>query len=283
MNDTIWPNVLPRPNNQKLSQIKSISPWFQILQLNKHTYALLEPFHAEEVISYLILGEDRAILLDTGMGVANIQAEIEKLTQIPVIVVNSHSHYDHRGDNHRFDEVCVYNNEWEVGRLERGYSIDQCKEFMQPGMYLELPPEFEIAEYQIYPSSITKRLTHQEVIDLGKRSIIVHHTPGHSPGSICLQDTQYDLLFTGDTFYPGVLYAHFQESNLNDYIKSVHYLVGLADEIDHLCPAHNEAYVAKEFLFSVAEAFDHIKNNRKVKSDESNKTEYSFIGFSIKL
>ncbi len=59
--------------------------------------------------------------------------------------------------------------------------------------------------------------------------------------------------------------------------------MGLADEIDHLCPAHNEAYVPKDFLFSVAEAFDHIKNNRKVKSDESNKTDYSFIGFSIKI
>jgi glyoxylase-like metal-dependent hydrolase (beta-lactamase superfamily II) len=53
--------------------------------------------HFEEAISYLVLGAERAALIDTGMGIADIRAEVERLTDLPVTAVNTHSHYDHVG------------------------------------------------------------------------------------------------------------------------------------------------------------------------------------------
>jgi glyoxylase-like metal-dependent hydrolase (beta-lactamase superfamily II) len=55
-------------------------------------FAFLEPHHDEEVISYLVLDTERAALIDTGTGIGNIQAEAERLTDLPVIVVNTHAH-----------------------------------------------------------------------------------------------------------------------------------------------------------------------------------------------
>jgi glyoxylase-like metal-dependent hydrolase (beta-lactamase superfamily II) len=86
----------------------------------------------------------------------------------------------------------------------------------------------------------------------------VYHTPGHSPGSICLLDDQDDLLFTGDTFYPGMMYAHFEDSDFDVYQESATALVDLLPQVRHLCPAHNEAYVPKEALLQMQAAFDQI-------------------------
>ncbi len=276
-----WPGVLPREGNQRLEKLESVSPWFEVYQVSEGTFALLEPSHYEEVISYLILGSDQAILFDTGMGIGNIQAETKRLTDLPVIVVNSHCHYDHIGDNYRYGEVWAFDNDSEVTRIEQGKIPKECAHYLEPGSYLDLPEGFDPSTYEIRPSPVTRRLQHLEVIDLGERVLTVHHTPGHSPGSICLLDSQDDLLFTGDTFYPGMMYAHFEDSDFGDYLQSAEYLVGLLPQVNHLCPAHNEAYVPKGVLARMQEAFEQIAGNRAPFEAEGEARIYRFEGFGV--
>ena len=71
-----WPDGLPRSGNQKFEKLASINEWFEIFQINESTFAFLEPHHDEEVFSYLLLGSNQAALIDTGMGVSNIQTEV---------------------------------------------------------------------------------------------------------------------------------------------------------------------------------------------------------------
>jgi glyoxylase-like metal-dependent hydrolase (beta-lactamase superfamily II) len=98
-----------------LEKLESVSPWFEIYKVSEGVFAVLEPSHTEEVISYLILGSECAVLLDTGMGIANLQAEVERLADLPVIVVASHGHYDHIGDNHRYTEVWAFDSDMDSG------------------------------------------------------------------------------------------------------------------------------------------------------------------------
>jgi glyoxylase-like metal-dependent hydrolase (beta-lactamase superfamily II) len=247
------------------------------------TFALLEPCHYEEAISYLILGAERAVLLDTGMGIGNIRAEVERLTDLPVNVVNSHSHYDHVGDNHRFAEVWAYDDDGEVARIERGRTRTECARYLQPGSFLDLPSDFDPATYEIQPSPVTRRLRHREAIALGGRTLTVHHTPGHSAGSLCLLDDRDGLLFTGDTFYPGMLFAHFEDSDFDAYRRSLKYLVGLLDQVSYLCPAHNEAHVPKEMLARALEAFDQIAAGRAAFEPQGEFRFYRFGGFGVTL
>lgn len=278
-----WPKVLPRPGNQKLEQLASVSPWFVVCQVSAGTFALLESRHYEEVISYLISGSERAILLDTGMGIGNIQAEVERLTQLPVVVVNSHGHYDHVGDNHRFAEVWAFDADIEVARIERGLTRAQCAQYVRPDWHLELPSGFDPTTYEIRPSRVTRRLRHLQAIELGGRTLTVHHTPGHSSGSLCLFDSRDSLLFTGDTFYPGAMYAHFEDSDFDAYLRSMKYLVGMLDQVRHLCPAHNEAYVPKEMLQRALQAFEQIAAGRATFGLEDNIRIYRFEGFGVTL
>jgi glyoxylase-like metal-dependent hydrolase (beta-lactamase superfamily II) len=283
MEEANWPYALPRAGNLRLPQIAGVSSWFEPYQVGPGTWALLEPQHHEEVISYLVLGDERGVLFDTGMGIANIKAEVELLTDLPVVVVNSHSHYDHVGDNWRFDEVWAFDDESEVSRIQRGLGHAECTEFMPPGSYLELPPDFDLATYEIQPSRVTRRLAHLETIELGGRELTVHHTPGHSPGSICLLDGRDGILFTGDTFYPGTLYAHFEESDFDAYQRSLQYLTNLLNSVSHLCPAHNEAYVDKHALTRAQDAFFDISSGQAAFELQGEIRIYRFEGFAVAL
>jgi glyoxylase-like metal-dependent hydrolase (beta-lactamase superfamily II) len=281
--DSGWPGALPRPGNQELTLLNSVAPWFEVYQVGPGTFALLEPRHHEEVISYLILGSERAMLFDTGMGIGNIRTEVERLTDRSLIVVNSHSHYDHIGDNHRFTEVWAFDDPGEVACIESGLPPAICASYLRPGSYQSLPPGFDPRTYEIQPSPVTRRLSDGEIIDLGGRTLTVHHTPGHSPGSLCLLDCRDGLLFTGDTVYPGMLYAHFDDSDWGAYQRSIDHLAALLDEVSFLCPGHNEALASKELVSQVADAFELIDRGAVVPEQRGHTRCYRFGRFGVLL
>ena len=278
-----WPDALPRAGNQRFSQIDSVSSWFNVYSISDGTFALLEPCHDEEAISYLVLGSERAVLIDTGMGIGNIKREVEALTDLPVAVVNTHCHFDHMGDNHQFANVWAFDDIFEVARIEQGHNRSECSVYMGPNSYMNLPQGFDPARYSIHPSVVTRRLQHLEEIELGERTLTVHHTPGHTPGSICLQESRDSLLFTGDTVYPGTLIAHLEGANFEDYCRSLRHLVDLEAQISHLCPAHNEAYAPKEKLSDVSTAFEQIVSGKAAFEIQNETRLYRFDGFGLRL
>jgi glyoxylase-like metal-dependent hydrolase (beta-lactamase superfamily II) len=187
------------------------------------------------------------------------------------------------GDNYRFAEVWAFDDDEGVAYIERGYIHAECGMFMGPDSYQDLPPGFDPNTYEIRPSQVTRRLRHLDAIELGDRTLTVHHTPGHSPDSICLLDSRDGLLFTGDTFYPGTLFAHFENSNFEAYLKSMNYLVGLLEQVKHLCPAHNEAYASREMLTCVLEAFERIAAGQVEFELQDEIQIYRFEGFGVTL
>jgi glyoxylase-like metal-dependent hydrolase (beta-lactamase superfamily II) len=110
-----WCRKLPRPAYSKLERVPTADSWFEVYKIRPGIFAIYEPHQLEEVISYLIVGDEKAgdekagggkaLLFDTGMGISNIQAVVAGLTKLPVSVVNSHTHNDHVGDNWRFSDV----------------------------------------------------------------------------------------------------------------------------------------------------------------------------------
>ena len=95
-----WCKPLPRPEYKSLERIKISVPWFEVYKAAPNTLAIYEPHQSEETIGYLILGQNKAVLFDTGMGISDLRATVQQLTKLPIIVLNSHTHDDHVGDNH---------------------------------------------------------------------------------------------------------------------------------------------------------------------------------------
>src|ERR1700683_5458402 len=100
-----WFKQLPRPQYKTLERVPSADPWFEVYKVAPGVFAIYEPHQFEEVISFLILGDKRAVLFDTGLGISDIKRVVTALTPLPITVLNSHTHNDHVGDNWEFDDI----------------------------------------------------------------------------------------------------------------------------------------------------------------------------------
>ncbi len=276
-----WWDALPRAVYKTLPRLEVQSPWFEVYRVAPGVIALYEPGHYEEALSYLIGGDERALLFDTGMGIGDIKAVVDQLTQKPLLVLNSHTHYDHIGGNRQFTQIAAHEGDFTRERLARGVP-DLSRSITAESVWKPLPPGFDPRTYRIPPVEPTRVVRDGEILDLGGRKLEVLFTPGHTADSLCLLDRANRILFTGDTFYPAPLYAHTADANFEDYCRSTERLGKLADQVDIICPGHNEARVSGEVLPRLASAFESIRSGRATpKSEERGVRRFDFQGFSV--
>jgi glyoxylase-like metal-dependent hydrolase (beta-lactamase superfamily II) len=277
-----WWEKVPRKSWNRFEKVPQSQKWFKVYRIQPGIFAIYEPHQWEEVISYLIVGTRKALLFDTGLGIGDIKKVVSEITSLEPIVINSHTHYDHIGGNYQFREI--YGMENEFSRMNsKGSPYDEVKEFVgAEWIHGETPKGFVANEYHIKPYIISKIVKDHDQIDLGDRTLEIIFIPGHTPDSICLLDRKNRLLLTGDTFYPAPLYAHFPESNFQQYAQTARLLYKLQSEVDYVVPSHNETLLPATYLEKLDQAFQAIQNGTaKFKEQKDNVREYLFDGFSI--
>ena len=275
-----WCKNLPRPAYAKLERVSAADPWFEVYKIRSGVFAIYEPHQAEEVISYLIVGGNRAVLFDTGMGISNIQAVVAGLTKLPVSVVNSHTHNDHVGDNWRFSDI--YGMDTDFTRANaRGSKEDAQAELAPDEICGALPAGFDAKAYATKPFHITHWLHDGDEIDLGGRTLKVIGTPGHTPDAVALLDRKNGLLFTGDSFYAGPIYLYRPETDLDAYEASMKKLAALAPQLSLLLPSHNVPVGDPSILPKVVSAMQQVRRGDVKPVLKDGKHEYLFDGFSF--
>jgi glyoxylase-like metal-dependent hydrolase (beta-lactamase superfamily II) len=275
-----WCKNLPRPAYSKLERVPTADPWFELYRIRPGVFAIYEPHQLEEVISYLIVGGNRAVLFDTGMGISNIQAVVAGLTKLPVSVVNSHTHNDHVGDNWRFSDI--YGMDTDFTRTNaRGSKEDAQAELAPDEICGALPAGFDAKAYATKPFHITHWLHDGDKIDLGGRTLQVIGTPGHTPDAIALLDEKNGLLFTGDSFYLGPIYLYRPETDLDAYVVSMQKLAALAPHLQLLLPSHNTPVADPGYLPKAVAAMRQVRRGEVKPVAKDGKHEYMFEGFSF--
>ncbi len=253
-----WCRPLPRPEYKSLERIPITDPWFEVYKPAPNVFAIYEPHQAEEVISYLIVGEKRALLFDTGMGISDIKKVTAELTKLPVIVLNSHTHDDHVGGNWQFDTI--YDMDTDFTRQNaRGSREDAQAEVTPDQICGSLPKGFDPKAYVTRPWKITAYTHDRDRFDLGGRTLEVIATPGHTPDAISLIDRANALLFTGDTYYPAPIWLFRPETNLDAYAASIRRLAALAPQIKLVLGAHNIPVAKPGILPRLVAAFDAVR------------------------
>ena len=279
--DNWWDN-LPRPEWSAFHRIEQEQDWFEVYRIEDGIFAIYESGQFEEVISFLVTGDDRALLFDTGHGIGDIKRVVKQLTDLEIIVLNSHTHYDHIGGNYQFETIYARNTDYTRGRAG-GSSPDAVAEFLKDGwVWKPLPTGFVVENYRSRPFTISRFVDEGDIIDLGGRKLEILSTPGHAPDSICLLDRENRLLLTGDSFYLAPLYTHLEGSDFLDYASTASRLAGLAENIDAALTSHNVPVVEPRYMTALGEAFTAIEDGTAddyVVADGYR--EYRFDGFSI--
>lgn len=168
---------------------------YQVCEIAKDTYVINE---AGMAAMFLVTGRQRALLIDTGVGMTDLKALVASITPLPYDVVLTHGHMDHVGGAAQFEEVYIH--EADADSLN---PID----YDAIAGYVELLGK--MGAYDVYdcgPDSVmrstqmpkVKPLREGMIFDLGGRCLEVLETPGHTPGGCSLLDRTERILFSGD-------------------------------------------------------------------------------------
>ncbi len=277
-----WCQRPPRPEYASLARVDSADPWYEVYRIRPGVFAIYEPHQWEEAISYLIVGERRALLFDTGIGVGRMRDVVSGLTALPVTVLNSHTHFDHVGGNADFTDILNVDSDY--ARKNASGAVNQygAWDAVSPERVCgPLPPGVTRQTYRIRPWKATGIVHDGDRLDLGGRTLEVLLTPGHTPDSLCLLDPANRLLFTGDTFYLGPIYLYVSETDMAAYTRSLTRLAALARGLDLLLPGHNVPVAAPAYLGRVLAALDDVKAGRVKPVVTEDYREFPFQGFSL--
>lgn len=193
---------------------KWFDDYFTVEQLAANTYAIGEPRYYQENYNYLLVGNQLALLFDAGPGVRDITAVVESITELPIVFLASHFHYDHIGNGIRFEQRAVVDLPYLRDRADN--NVLQFTDMEHLGSAEGFTAPAWTIDHWWAPGA---------TIDLGGRAVEIIHTPGHSSESISLWDPENDLVLSGDFIYPGPLYAFLPNSSLADYLATANKLL----------------------------------------------------------
>ena len=236
--------------------------WFTVEKIDAQTFAISEYKHWEETHCYLLLGTERAVLIDTGLGVANIRKVVENLTDLPVTAITTHAHWDHIGGHKYFPNFAVHEDEvtWISEQFPIPLQVVKKNLTLKP---CEFPTGFCLDDYQIFKGNPSSVLHDGDLIDLGNRTLQLIHTPGHSPGHCCFYEQDRGWLYSGDLIYKGCLYAFYPTTDPQLFYNSVKRIQKY--KISRILPGHHQLSIPVSMIDKIEGAFAQIERNGNLK------------------
>ena len=177
-------------------------------QIDEHTWEGNGHLMAAESI-YLVEGDKRAVLIDAGTRIKDLDKLVAKLTSKPVTLIITHVHPDHTGSAINYF----------------------------PSLYINAADTVNIPQFMPDYKGEVKYLKDHEVIDLGNRQLTVIFTPGHTPGSTTFIDKEAGYGFSGDSFGSGNLLLTLPFSTLQNTCERMLHCME-RHNIQRLYPGH---------------------------------------------
>ncbi|MCQ2428106.1 MAG: MBL fold metallo-hydrolase [Clostridia bacterium] len=187
---------------------------YEIIKINETTYRIEE----DHVRFFFLIGNQRALLVDSGLSVTNTREIAESLTDLPVSLLNTHSDPDHIACNHQFESFYMHEAD----------SFFYFNIMPKPGKLLPLKDG--------------------EIIDLGDRPLEIVTLPGHTPGSVGVLDINHRVLISGDPIQDGMIFMFGPGRDMTAYRDSLRKLDGYRSRFDSIYPSHGTFPVEKELI-----------------------------------
>ncbi len=199
----------------------------QIIQIDSNTWRIEDGF----VRFFLLEGQERAVLIDSGANCPNASDIAKEHTSKPLILLNSHGDRDHTSGTAGFDNIHIH-----------------------PLDYAECGVEAE------YPNASLVPLNDGDIIDLGNRQLKIIHIPGHTKGSVAILDMAKRVLYAGDSVQKGHIYMFGQKRCPEQFEKSLDKLISLKSEYDYIYASHDSFMLSNDYVENVKMAWKQVQS-----------------------
>ncbi len=182
----------------------------------------------KHVRCFLLKGEKRSLLIDTGFGTGDLKKIVQELVgEVPMLAI-THADGDHIGCNKNFGTTHMHPSEY------ANYHGGLCK---------GLP---------------TVPLWEGDVIDLGGRLLEIVLIPGHTPGSIAFLDRENRFLIGGDSIQNGAIFMFGPARDMPAYLTSMQKLLSMKDLFDTVYASHADLSVDSNLLSALAQGAQEV-------------------------
>lgn len=212
---------------------------FKVFQLKENLYQIQNDV---DNCCTLVIGEKKALLFDTMCGLGDLRGLVESLTSLPVIVVNSHGHFDHMGGNRQFEEVYLNAEEWSIVENTRDY-LEMISQNMGRDLSETRPSYYMMERIRTIEEGMT--------FDLGGVTAEAIALPGHTPGCIGLLLKELRTLLVGDALSPQMCLFFPESLELEVYQNTLQKVMGL--DFDCWIQGHFPRLFSRELILKLIE------------------------------
>lgn len=219
----------------------------------------------------LLIGTEKALVLDTCYGIGDLYSEIRKITALPLLVINSHGHMDHSCGNYQFDEVYIHSKDVELAKKHN--SLEWRKRNIASALNAKIIPDyFNEEDYLKQNEGNLLLIDNIKEFSLGNYTIEVLPAFGHTQGSIALFCKELKLMIVSDAICQYVWVFLEESTKLSEYIKTVENILKV--DFDNFIVGHVPGILSKDVM---KDYYECAKNINLEKSDKV--TFNNFEGF----
>ena len=204
--------------------------YYSYEKINDRAYRILAD---EKNCCELLVGNEKAALIDTGLGFCDLPGIVREITKLPLLILNTHNHIDHAGGNALFDQPAYIGKEdiesfdYACGKDMRIITVNRYPELMQR---LREQEGLNTDEYINMDHHGLIPCNEGDLFDLGGLTIRTYETPGHSVGSRSYFAEELKYLYTGDAVYPRTLVFGFGSANRAVHIATLEKMLSIPFE-----------------------------------------------------
>lgn len=200
-----------------------------VIQMDQNTWR----FENDFVRFFLLQGTERAVLIDSGYNCENAREMAEKLTKLPVFLLNTHGDGDHASGTAAFDEIRIREEDYENCNLAQRFPNTKCVN-IQDG----------------------------ETISLGNRTLEMITIPGHTYGSVAILDVENRTLYAGDSVQDGHIFMFGKHRSASDFAGSMKKLIQMKDRYDTIVASHGKVTLASDYAEKVLESWMEVQEGK---------------------
>ncbi|MDO4343432.1 MAG: MBL fold metallo-hydrolase [Eubacteriales bacterium] len=270
-NQLSWAYMKMLREESRCAKVYNVNPYVEVYQFEDNLYGLFNQNcdGMGDVWEYLIVGPEKAMLIDTAFGIGDIKGLCDELSGgKELIVVNTHIGPDHAFGNVRFDRVYCHELEYDsIKKRINPHAWDYM--FDEDGKNIWL--QFDKKDLPAYREYELIAVSNHHIFNLGEDyDVELIWMPGHAAGHSVFLDKKRRRLFAGDCVCSDVMGVGSGGRpgdekgiycTLEAYRNELKKLCERLEEFDYIFPGHFMVYLENHVMRSILVTLEDILKN----------------------